>query len=146
MNCTCHTGRCELHHRVLAKTTLYRYKTNPTIRKILTEKMKLVIDPALIEIDPLDLEKEKQLAESGKVPILGYSSKPKGLGDRVEQALSMIGITKERVEDWVGEECGCAERQEKLNQLGSWAHEVVMDGVQNAQSYLEKFEKLIGMK
>jgi hypothetical protein len=44
------------------------------------------------------------------------------LGDKVEAALSSIGITKERVERWLGGPCGCDERQQKLNQLGIWAH------------------------
>jgi hypothetical protein len=44
-----------------------------------------------------------------------------GLGDAVESALTMVGITKERVERWLGAPCGCAERREKLNRIGSWA-------------------------
>jgi hypothetical protein len=48
-----------------------------------------------------------------------------GLGDVVEAALSKIGLTKERVESWVGGPCGCRERQEKLNALGNWAWRVV---------------------
>jgi hypothetical protein len=45
----------------------------------------------------------------------------RGLGDAVEKALSMIGITKERVEKWLGSCYGCSERQRKLNELGAWA-------------------------
>lgn len=44
-----------------------------------------------------------------------------GLGDQVESILTTFGITKERVETWVGQPCGCAERREKLNRLGEWA-------------------------
>lgn len=44
-----------------------------------------------------------------------------GLGDRVESALAFIGITKDRVEAWIGEPCNCDERREKLNALGEWA-------------------------
>jgi hypothetical protein len=44
-----------------------------------------------------------------------------GLGDTVESALKAVGITKERVERWLGAPCGCAERREKLNRIGSWA-------------------------
>lgn len=43
------------------------------------------------------------------------------LGDQVERALTFVGITKERVSQWVGAPCNCAARQQKLNQLGDWA-------------------------
>ena len=46
---------------------------------------------------------------------------PRGLGDLVEAALRQVGITKDRVERWLGRPCGCAERQQKLNALGDWA-------------------------
>jgi len=44
-----------------------------------------------------------------------------GLGDLVEKALTKVGITKERVEQWVGGPCGCEERKRKLNTLTAWA-------------------------
>jgi hypothetical protein len=43
-----------------------------------------------------------------------------GLGDRVAAALSALGITKERVSQTVGGDCGCQKRQEKLNRWGRW--------------------------
>jgi len=43
---------------------------------------------------------------------------PKGLGDYVAAGLSAIGITKERVAAVTGKPCGCAKRQEQLNELG----------------------------
>ena len=36
----------------------------------------------------------------------------------VSDALSSVGITKERVSKAVGGDCGCAKRQEKLNKIG----------------------------
>ena len=42
----------------------------------------------------------------------------RGLGDMVSSALSSVGITKERVSAAVGRPCGCAERQEALNDIG----------------------------
>ena len=59
----------------------------------------------------------------------------KELGDIIEQALTKVGITKERVEKWIGS-CGCNERKEKLNRwhrrrkeklrkLGHWAKRFV---------------------
>jgi hypothetical protein len=50
---------------------------------------------------------------------------PLELGDLVESALTKIGITKDKVEQWLGRPCGCAERQEKLNKLSRWAKRVL---------------------
>ena len=42
----------------------------------------------------------------------------KGLGDVVEQMLSTIGITEERIKQWFKvDECGCAKRKRMLNEL-----------------------------
>jgi hypothetical protein len=41
-----------------------------------------------------------------------------GLGDMVAAGLSAVGITKKRVSNLVGGDCGCAERQEALNEFG----------------------------
>ena len=48
---------------------------------------------------------------------MARTGKP-GLGDMVASALSAVGITKERVSKAIGKPCGCAKRQEKLNELG----------------------------
>jgi hypothetical protein len=45
-------------------------------------------------------------------------SKP-GLGDVVSSALSLVGITKERVSAVVGGDCGCAKRQAAMNAAGA---------------------------
>lgn len=58
------------------------------------------------------------------------------LGDKIEQALTIVGITQERVEAWVGLPCGCQERIDKLNQLGFWAARVVSGKVQDARRFL----------
>lgn len=41
-----------------------------------------------------------------------------GLGDIVAAGLSAVGITKERVQAVTGKPCGCAKRQQRLNELG----------------------------
>ncbi len=41
-----------------------------------------------------------------------------GLGDMVAAGLTAVGITKERVSAVVGGDCGCAKRQEALNEVG----------------------------
>lgn len=43
-----------------------------------------------------------------------------GLGDVVHDLLGSVGITPERVSEWLGRPCKCPERQEKLNKLGRW--------------------------
>lgn len=60
------------------------------------------------------------------------------LGDTIHEALSSVGITPERVERWVGPNCGCSDRQERLNQLGRWASRVVRGKVAKAKEYLEE--------
>lgn len=60
------------------------------------------------------------------------------LGDGVESALKMIGVTKERVTAWLGVECGCDERRDKLNQIHAWAIRVVKGKLEKAQEYLDK--------
>jgi len=72
-------------------------------------------------------------------PYLDHRKKaPKELGDIVESALSMIGITKERVERWFGP-CNCKGRQKKLNELSRWAKRVVRG---EADDPLAEFTKL----
>ena len=42
----------------------------------------------------------------------------KGLGDVVEQMLTSIGITEERIKSWFKvKKCGCAKRKRMLNEL-----------------------------
>lgn len=60
------------------------------------------------------------------------------LGDRIEVALKTIGITKEKVTDWLGFNCRCEENREKLNQLDRWARRVVGGKIEKAKEYLEK--------
>lgn len=53
--------------------------------------------------------------------IATLKEQPPGLGDMVAAGLSAVGITKERVTKLMGKDCGCAERQKKLNELGQQA-------------------------
>jgi len=59
-----------------------------------------------------------------------------GLGDSVEKALDIVGVTDERVSIWLGRPCGCKERKEKLNQLGLWATRVCIGKLTKAKDYL----------
>lgn len=60
-----------------------------------------------------------------------------GIGDTVAHALARVGLTAERVERWLGRPCGCAERRERLNQLGFWAKRVLRGKTALAKTYLE---------
>lgn len=63
----------------------------------------------------------------GHVPA-SAATKPQpvlALGSLVKQALSKIGITEERVSNWIGAPCNCSERAEKLDQLSEWAEQIV---------------------
>lgn len=51
-----------------------------------------------------------------------------GLGDLIEKALTKVGVTKERVEAYLGRPCGCTKRRDKLNQLSNWAYRLVFGG------------------
>lgn len=60
------------------------------------------------------------------------------LGDAVERALEAVGITKDRVERFVGGPCGCEERRQKLNALHAWAAGVLSGRTEGAERYLER--------
>jgi hypothetical protein len=60
-----------------------------------------------------------------------------GLGDKIESALNSLGITKDRVEKFVGGPCGCEERKQRLNQLGWWALRVIKGKSSSPISELE---------
>lgn len=59
------------------------------------------------------------------------------LGDSIAAALSLVGVTPQFVERWIGE-CCCKKRQERLNILGNWAVRVISGKVDKAAEYLEK--------
>ena len=63
------------------------------------------------------------------------------LGDAIKETLSAIGITQERVSSWMGRECGCAARQEKMNKLDELVRRKASDGLEAAKGW---FKKLIG--
>lgn len=63
------------------------------------------------------------------------------LGDVVESALARVGITSDRVSNWIGRPCGCEERKQKLNQLSAWARRVLRGKKDNAQKYLDEILK-----
>jgi hypothetical protein len=59
----------------------------------------------------------------------------------VEFGLTMVGITKERVTNWLGRPCRCPERKARLNALGDWAARAL--GLSETEAK-EELEELIG--
>lgn len=86
----------------------------------------------------VDGRSTKRLKRSAKDSNCDKRKKPAGLGDRVEQALTAVGITSERVSTWLGQECGCAERREKLNRFGAWVSRVLSGKTEDAEEYLDR--------
>lgn len=60
------------------------------------------------------------------------------IGDRIANALTFAGVTKERVAIILGSDCGCADRQEYLNDLDRWARYTATATKQKALNYLER--------
>lgn len=82
-------------------------------------------DPEYIE----QLRRELQCVSGAVLSLSSPVSQPAGLGDNIKKALTAVGITEERVSNWLGAPCNCAERVEKLNQLGNWASRVLSGAV-----------------
>lgn len=60
------------------------------------------------------------------------------IGDQVEKALQLVGITPEKVEAFTGKPCKCKERKQRMNQLGNWAYRVLSGETENAENELNK--------
>jgi hypothetical protein len=60
------------------------------------------------------------------------------LGDAVARALSLVGVTENRVEWWLGQPCSCAERKAKLNALDAWARRIIAGRLEKAEEYLDR--------
>lgn len=61
-----------------------------------------------------------------------------GLGDLVERALAIVGVTPAKVSRILGSPCDCEDRKQKLNALGAWAHRVMTGRVLGAREYLNR--------
>ncbi len=59
------------------------------------------------------------------------------LGDMLSQALSTVGITEEKVSNWLGRPCNCAERREKLNAVTLWAQRIIDGKLEDAEKHLD---------
>ncbi len=68
--------------------------------------------------------------------------KQANIGDHVEKALETVGITKERLEAWLGRPCKCRERKRRLNEIGQWAYRIISGGQHDNAK--EEFDKIVG--
>ena len=60
------------------------------------------------------------------------------LGDLVGAALKKLGITDERVTNFIGKPCGCAKRREYLNRLDLWARRVLSGRTDKGKRYFDQ--------
>lgn len=58
------------------------------------------------------------------------------LGDIVSKALEKVGVTPERISEFLGRPCRCKERRAKLNSLSAWAVRVVSGKTDNMRGHL----------
>jgi len=69
---------------------------------------------------------------------------PRGLGDVITAALTLVGITDDRVSKWLGKPCACPIYREKLNRLSSWARRSLKRIVLgNAKQSLTELEEIL---
>lgn len=62
------------------------------------------------------------------------------LGDIVSKALALVGVTEERVTEWLGRPCGCAKRRKRLNDLHEWALQALRGKPVNIEKMLDDEE------
>ena len=58
------------------------------------------------------------------------------LGDTVQLALEKVGITQQRVKDWLGD-CCCDERKEMLNRLDVTCRRILAGKLESGRRFLE---------
>lgn len=80
-------------------------------------------------------------------PRLRHS--PVQLGDAVKSALTLIGVTEERVTRLLGRPCGCGRRATKLNRLSDWAYTLLRGGTApppdgDVQRAREELDRIVG--
>lgn len=63
---------------------------------------------------------------------------PRELGDHIHAALASVGITPERVTDWLGFDCGCQRWRVRLNRLSTWAKRCLRGDPRGTMERLEE--------
>ena len=82
--------------------------------------------------DQLKADMVRRAAEGPSRAAAAELSQPKYLGDHVEQALKLVGITQDRVAKVLGG-CGCGKRKVALNQLDQAAREILSGAVESGR-------------
>lgn len=59
------------------------------------------------------------------------------VGDRIHDALIIVGVTDERVSRLI-KNCRCPERRDMMNRIGAWADRVIAGKTEKALEYLEQ--------
>ena len=91
--------------------------------------------------DPPMLDEWEDETQSLQHSVTGQRATPQRyLGDHVEQALSKVGITKQRIAKALGG-CNCGKRQAKMNAIDQAAREIVGGAVEAGR---ETIAKLLG--
>ena len=125
---------CPVHKTRLDARRLRQCQTIPEYR----EAFKAGRGPGQGGVVPAQHRKGREGQRAGQVDGR-RSDRPKGLGDMVEQALSMVGITEERVTRFLGRSCGgCAKRKAALNRLGAWAKRVITGETEVGEKELDE--------
>ena len=79
----------------------------------------------------------QEISNDSVKPQTSNQTHDTGLGDRVEQALTLVGITQERVMRWMGGQCRCKERKARLNAISFWASRVLSGKIHKASEHLD---------
>jgi len=101
----------------------------------------IIPDSGLIEVSA-DVKIPRRELPKSATPL--SLKKQKELGDVVEAALTKVGITEERVSQWLGRKCNCKSRREKLNKLSKWARNVLLPTDNVAADHVAGFDRITG--
>ena len=101
----------------------------------------IVPDSGLIEVAHDVKIPRRELPKSATPLAL---KKQRELGDVVEAALAIVGITEDRVSKWLGRKCNCRSRKEKLNKLSKWARSVLVAGTGHDPAHVDRLERIVG--
>lgn len=71
------------------------------------------------------------------------SQQKRYLGDHISSVLTLVGITEDRVTEWLGYPCGCGKRREQLNLLHAWAEKQLRGLFVSKQEAIDQLEELL---
>ena len=58
------------------------------------------------------------------------------IGTKIGQALALVSLDDAAVSAWLGRDCRCAERRQRLDALGHWAARVLAGKLGDARHWL----------